>query len=161
MDAGQGFHFPSPKMSRSDLILLVEDSADDVALTLSALGRARVKHKVEVVLDGAEALDYLFAAGRYAENADKPPPCFILLDINLPKLPGIEVLKRLRSDPRTRLIPTVMLTTSREERDVAESYRCGANSYIRKPVDFQEFVTVIRSLAKYWLTYNEAAPSPR
>lgn len=145
--------------TRSNLILLVEDSPDDVALTLSALERAKVKHRVEVALDGNEALDFLFGTGNHSGRQGSPRPDFILLDINLPRLRGTEVLRRLRSDPRTRTIPTIMLTTSREDSDVAESYRYGANSYIRKPVDFQEFVKVIRDVANYWIRYNEAAPA--
>lgn len=145
--------------TRSNLILLVEDSPDDVALTLSALERAKVKHRVEVALDGNEALDFLFGTGNHSDRQGSPRPDFILLDINLPRLRGTEVLRRLRSDPRTRTIPTIMLTTSREDSDVAESYRYGANSYIRKPVDFQEFVKVIRDVANYWIRYNEAAPA--
>lgn len=150
---------PAMAMSRSNLILLVEDSPDDVALTLSALDRAGVKHRVEVALDGQEALDFLFAAGRHVERDGEELPAFILLDVNLPRVRGTEVLRRLRSDARTRLIPTVVLTTSREECDIAECYRNGANSYIRKPVDFQEFVRVIQDLTKYWLTYNEPTPA--
>lgn len=145
-------------ISRSNLILLVEDSADDVALTLSALQRVDVRHHVEVALDGGEALDFLFAAGRHTHRHGDPPPDFILLDIDLPRVRGTEVLRRLREDERTRLIPTVVLTTSQEESDVSECYRNGANSYIRKPVDFEEFVHVIQDVTRYWLTYNERMP---
>lgn len=148
-------------MPRSDLILLVEDNPDDVALTLNAFERAKIRHHVEVALDGDEALDYLFGTGRYAGKEPNRPPAVILLDVNLPRIRGTEVLRRLRSDPRTELIPTVMLTTSREDSDVEESYRYGANSYIRKPVNFQEFVAVVEDLTKYWLTHNETAPAGR
>jgi two-component system response regulator len=106
-----------------------------------------------------EALDFLFGTGHYHGRDTDRMPAVILLDMNLPRMRGTEVLKRLRADPRTGLIPTVMLTTSREEQDIEESYRCGANSYISKPVDFQEFVTVVQDLSNYWLSHNEA-PSP-
>lgn len=144
-------------MSRSNLILLVEDNPDDVALTLSAFKRARIKNRVDVVLDGVEALDYLFGTGQHAGRDISHAPAIILLDVNLPRLRGIEVLRRLRADPRTEFIPTVMLTTSIEKRDVEESYRFGANSYIRKPVDYQEFVKVVQDLTAYWLVHNETA----
>ena len=145
-------------MSRPNLILLVEDNPDDVALTLSAFKRARVQHQVDVAPDGVDALDYLFGTGRHAGRDIGRSPAMILLDINLPRLRGIEVLRRLRADPRTELIPTVMLTTSLEEGDVQECYRAGANSYIRKPVDFQEFVTLVKDLTSYWLGHNVAMP---
>ena len=146
-------------MTRSKLILLVEDNPDDLALTLSAFKRAKVENHVAVASDGVEALDFLFGTGDYIGRDTDRMPAVILLDINLPRMRGTEVLRRLRADPRTGLIPTVMLTTSREEQDVEESYRCGANSYISKPVNFQEFVTVVQDLSNYWLLHNEA-PSP-
>ncbi|MEO7098859.1 MAG: response regulator [Luteolibacter sp.] len=139
----------------SKLILLVEDSPDDVALTLSAFKRAHVDNEVAVALDGVEALDYVFGTGEYVGRDTSHTPAMILLDVDLPRLRGTEVLRRLRADPRTALIPTVMLTTSREERDIEECYRYGANSYVRKPVDFQEFVGLLHDLTHYWLVHNE------
>jgi two-component system response regulator len=146
-------------MTRSKLILLVEDNPDDVALTLSAFKRAKIESHVAVAIDGVEALDFLFGTGDHIGRDTDHLPAVILLDVNLPRMRGTEVLKRLRADPRTGMIPTVMLTTSREEQDIEESYRCGANSYISKPVNFQEFVTVVQDLTNYWLLHNEA-PSP-
>jgi two-component system, response regulator len=141
------------------LILLVEDNPDDVELTLSALKRSNINTEVAVASDGIEALDYIFGTGRYAGRDTNQKPAVILLDLNLPRLRGTEVLRRLRADPRSKTIPTVMLTTSREERDLKESYRWGANSYIRKPVDFQEFVSMVQDLTKYWLALNETVPA--
>jgi two-component system response regulator len=138
-------------------ILLAEDNADDVALTQRALTKAKVANRLDVVSNGQEAVDYLFGTGAYAE--EKPPlPCLILLDLNMPKLGGLEVLQRLRADERTRLIPTVILTTSREESDLMAGYRLGANSYIRKPVDFAQFADAIQQLGMYWLVLNEPPP---
>ncbi len=136
-------------------ILLVEDNRDDVDLTLRALKQHKLVSEVVVVEDGAEALDYLFARGRYADRNPEAVPQLVLLDINLPKLSGLEVLKQLREDVRTKLLPVVMLTTSREERDVAESYASGANSYVQKPVDFAAFTEAVRQLGVYWLVLNE------
>ena len=139
------------------MILLAEDNPDDVALTQRALGKAKVANELAVVSNGQEALDYLFGDGAYAEV--KPPaPCLILLDLNMPKIGGLEVLKRIRADERTRLIPTVILTTSKEERDLVAGYSLGANSYIRKPVDFAQFADAIQQLGLYWLVLNEVPP---
>jgi two-component system response regulator len=139
------------------MILLAEDNPDDVALTQRALKRANVANDLAVVSNGQEALDYLLGEGAYAQT--KPPtPCLLLLDLNMPKLGGLEVLQRVRADERIRLIPTVILTTSKEERDLVAGYSLGANSYIRKPVDFEQFAEAIRQLGMYWLVLNEPPP---
>jgi len=143
------------------IILLVEDNPDDEALTLRALTQNKIVNEVVVAHDGAEALDYLFATGAYAGRDLTAMPQLILLDLKLPKIDGLEVLQLLRADPRTRLLPVVILTSSREDRDVVESYRHCANSYIRKPVDFAQFIEAVRQLGLYWLVLNEPAPVPR
>jgi len=140
------------------MILLVEDNADDEILTLHALKANDIENKVFVARDGVEALDFLFCRNTYAERDHQDMPQLILLDIKLPKMDGPEVLRRLRADPRTRLIPVVMLTSSREERDLIESYRSGANSYLRKPVDYAQFVEYVGQLGSYWLRLNQAPP---
>lgn len=142
-------------------ILLVEDNSDDEALTLRALRKNNIANDVVVARGGAEALDYLFAAGTYADRDVREQPSMLLLDLKLPKIDGLEVLRRLRHDDRTRLIPVVILTSSREEQDLVNGYRLGANSYIRKPVDFPQFVEAVRHLGLYWLVLNEAPPPPR
>jgi two-component system response regulator len=142
-------------------ILLVEDNPDDEALTLRAFKKNNILNEIVVARDGAEALDYLFATGAYANRADEPLPQLVLLDLKLPKLDGTEVLRRIRANERTRLLPVVVLTSSREDRDVIESYHLGANSYVRKPVDFTEFLQAVRTLGLYWLVLNVAAPTPR
>ena len=134
-------------------ILLVEDNPVDIDLTLDALAQAKLANRVHVVRDGAEALEFVFCTGQYADRVNRNPK-LILLDINLPKLNGIEVLKRLRADARTRHIPVAILTTSSEERDVFESYEIGVNSYIVKPVDFEQFTEVVRALGFYWFLIN-------
>ena len=134
-------------------ILLVEDNPVDVDLTLDALAQAKLANHVYVVHDGAEALEFIFCTGQYADRVNQNPK-LILLDINLPKLNGIEVLKRIRADPKTRQIPIAILTTSSEERDVFESYATGVNSYIVKPVDFEQFTEVVRALGFYWFLVN-------
>ena len=141
----------------SRMILLAEDNPDDVALTQRALKKAKVANELAVVSNGQEALDYLFGEGAYADS-NPPSPILVLLDLNMPKIGGLEVLKRLRADERTRLIPTVILTTSKEERDLVAGYSLGANSYIRKPVDFAQFAEAIQQLGMYWLVLNEAPP---
>lgn len=141
-------------------ILLVEDNPDDVELTLRAFRRSRVHNEVVVARDGVEALDYLFSTGAYAGRPAGAMPEVVLLDLNLPKLHGLEVLKRLRADERTRLLPVVILTSSAEERDIAGSYHLGANSYVRKPVDFAQFVEAARQLGLYWLVLNQRPPKP-
>jgi two-component system response regulator len=135
------------------VILLVEDSAVDEELTLLALRRAKIVHDVVVARDGAEALDYLFATGAHANRGDELPR-IVLLDLNLPKLGGIQVLHRIRRDARMKTLPVVMLTSSNEDRDLADSYDGGANSYIVKPVDGTQFAEAVKQLALYWLTLN-------
>lgn len=135
-------------------ILLVEDNEDDELLTLRALKNHNFANEVDVVRDGAEALDYMFGRGAYVDRNLLDTPQLILLDINLPKLNGIEVLKELRKDVNSKSIPIVMLTTSKEENDMVRSYNNGANSYIQKPVDFKEFVDVVSQLGIYWLAIN-------
>jgi two-component system response regulator len=138
-------------------ILLIEDNPDDELLTRRAFQKNNILNTVVVAHDGAEALDMLL--GGRAEREPMPPPAVILLDLNLPKISGLEVLRRLRSDDRTRLLPVVILTSSREEQDLIEGYRLGANSYVRKPVDFAEFMSATRQLGLYWLMLNEAPPA--
>ncbi len=145
-------------MLNDKVILLVEDNADDEALTLRAFEKCHITNQLVVVRDGQEALDYLFAAGKYAHREGCDLPAVILLDLKLPKLDGLEVLRRLRADPRTKLSPVVILTSSREERDVVEGYRLGANSYVRKPLDFEQFVVAVKQLGLYWLLVNEPVP---
>jgi two-component system, response regulator len=142
----------------SKTILLVEDNADDEKLTLRAFKRNNILNPIVVVRDGVEALDFLFARGAYAGRADKPLPALIILDLNLPKLDGLGVLKAVRSDERTRLIPVVILTSSKEEQDLFQSYVLGVNSYVRKPVDFAKFMEEVKILGIYWLMMNQAPP---
>jgi two-component system response regulator len=139
-------------------ILLVEDNPDDVELTLRALRQNNIKNEIVVVSDGEEALDYLFRRGRYS-GAGAPAPQVILLDLKLPKVDGLEVLRQLRAHEITRLLPVVILTSSREEQDVLDGYRLGANSYVRKPVDFNQFVEAMRQLGLYWLLLNLSPPA--
>lgn len=140
------------------MILLVEDSSDDEALTLRALRKNNIGNRVVVVRDGAEALDFLFCTGVYAQRDPHDKPQVILLDLKLPKVDGMEVLRRIRADPSTRTLPVVILTSSKEEQDVINSYMIGVNSYVRKPVDFVQFVEAIRQLGLYWLVLNETPP---
>ena len=142
----------------SDVILLVEDNPDDVALTLRALKRNNIVNEVVLAPDGVEALDYLFGTGTYAGRDTSVTPKVVLLDLKLPKIDGLEVLRRLRSDERTKLLPIVVLTSSKEQQDLVESYSLGANSYVRKPVDFNQFVEAVRQLGLYWLVLNEPPP---
>ena len=143
---------------REKIILLVEDNPDDELLAIRALEKNNIMNEVVVARDGAEALDYLFGAGAYAGRNMSVMPQIILLDLKLPKIDGLEVLRRLRNDERTKLLPVVVLTSSREERDLTESYSLGANSYIRKPVNFAQFTEAIRQLGLYWLVLNESPP---
>jgi two-component system response regulator len=143
------------------IILLVEDNPDDEALTLRALKQNNIINDVVVARDGVEALDYLMGTGKYTgRNLDELPQV-VLLDLKLPKVDGLEVLQRMRSVERTRLLPVVILTSSNEERDIVNGYKFGANSYIRKPVDFAQFTEAVRQLGLYWLVMNEAPPMRR
>ena len=140
-------------------ILLVEDNADDEALTLRALKKNNIHNEVVVARDGVEALDYLFGTGAYAGRDLTRMPQVVLLDLKLPKIDGLQVLERLRANARTRLLPVVILTSSKEQQDLVEGYRLGANSYVRKPVDFGKFMEAVRQLGLYWLILNEPASS--
>lgn len=140
------------------LILLVEDNPDDEALTLRALKKNNIANEVVVARDGVEALDYLFGTGAHAGRDMNVMPQVILLDLKLPKIDGFEVLRRLRADERTKLLPVVILTTSNEEKDRLNGYGLGANSFVRKPVEFGQFIEGVRQLGLYWLILNEAAP---
>jgi two-component system response regulator len=141
-------------------ILLVEDNPDDEALTLHALRANNIRNEVVVVHDGAEAIDWLFGTGQYAERGPGTPPAVVLLDLKLPKVSGLEVLQRIRADARTAMLPVVILTSSREEQDLLDGYRSGCNSYVRKPVDFDEFNHAAQQLGLYWLLLNEQPPLP-
>jgi two-component system response regulator len=141
------------------VILLVEDNPDDELLTLRALRKNKITGEVVVARDGVEALDYLFGEGSYAGRDTSVMPQLILLDLKLPRIDGLEVLRRLRSDERTRLLPVVILTSSREQQDMLDGYGLGANSYVRKPVNFEQFVRAVEQLKLYWLILNEAPPS--
>ncbi len=143
------------------IILLVEDNPDDEELALLAFERSRIANDMIVVRDGQEALDYVFGTAAHGGADAKEPPQLVLLDLKLPKVDGLEVLRRLRADPRTRRLPIVMLTSSREEDDLVASYDLGANSYVRKPVDFARFAEAIHQLQMYWLVLNEAPTHPR
>jgi two-component system response regulator len=143
------------------MILIVEDNPDDEALTIRALKKNNIGNRLVVVHDGAEALDFLFCTGAYSNRDPNDLPQTILLDLKLPKVDGLEVLKRIRADERTSLLPVVILTSSNEEWDLLQSYRNGANSYVRKPVDFNEFLDAARQLGLYWLVINEAPPLQR
>ena len=140
------------------IILLVEDNPSEVGLTQRAFAKSHVANEMVVAEDGQDALDYLFAAGKYTGRDVKETPAVVLLDLKLPRVDGLEVLRRIRADECTRRIPVVILTTSREEQDVAQSYDLGANSYIRKPVDFKQFVESVEHLGLYWLVMNEPPP---
>ena len=141
------------------MILLVEDNADDEALTLRALNKNKIANKIDVVRDGAEALDYLFSSGAFANRDPNEKPQVILLDLKLPKVDGLEVLRRLRADPRTSMLPVVVLTSSKEEQDMIKAYSLGVNSYVRKPVDFHQFSDAVQQVCRYWLVLN--TPSPK
>jgi two-component system, response regulator len=146
-------------MTDEKYILLVEDNPDDEALTLRALKKNNIANRMVVARDGAEALDFLFGRGAHAGRDTASLPTVMLLDLKLPKVDGLEVLKALRADERTRVLPVVVLTSSKEERDIVASYALGANSFIRKPVDFDQFVQSVGDLGLYWLVLNEPAPS--
>jgi two-component system, response regulator len=135
-------------------ILLVEDNPNDEELTLYALKKNNINNHIQVVRDGAEALEYLFCTGVYAHRQINEPPKVVLLDLKLPKVDGLEVLKKIKADERTRIIPVVVLTSSQEESDIVESYQLGVNSYIVKPVDFEQFIEAVRQLGLYWMLLN-------
>lgn len=146
-------------MSNSEkVILLVEDHPDDEELTMRALAKNNIINEVVVARDGVQALEYLFGTGAYAGRDMAKMPEIVLLDLKLPKVDGLEVLRRLRADDRTKFLPVVILTSSKEEQDIVKSYQLGANSYVRKPVDFQEFTKAVQQLGLYWLILNEPAP---
>lgn len=140
-------------------ILLVEDNPTDEELTLYALKKNNIKNNIQVVRDGAEALDYLFCTGAYSERKVNKPPKVVLLDLKLPKVDGLEVLERIKGDERTRTIPVVVLTSSEEERDIIESYQLGVNSYIVKPVGFEQFIEAVSQLGLYWVLINKTPSS--
>ena len=140
------------------VILLVEDNPDEEALTLRGFDKNKIRNGVVVAHDGAEALDYLFGTGLYEGRDVADQPQVVLLDLKLPKISGLDVLKRIREDERTRFLPVVILTSSKEDKDVIEGYRLGANSYVRKPVNFDEFVEAAKQLGLYWLLLNESPP---
>lgn len=142
----------------SKVILLVEDNPDDEALTIRALKKNNIGNDLVVVRDGAEALEFLFCTAAYANRNPNDLPQVVLLDINLPKVNGLEVLERIRANESTHLLPVVILTSSKEEQDMLKGYMLGANSYVRKPVDFNQFVEAVRQLGLYWLVLNEAPP---
>ncbi|MDP3419616.1 MAG: response regulator [Thiobacillus sp.] len=146
-------------MQSDKVILLVEDNPDDEALTLRALKKNNIYNEVVVARDGVEALDYLFGTGTYAGRDTRIQPQIVLLDLKLPRVDGLEVLRQMRADPRTALQPVAVLTTSNEERDVLSSYQLGANSYIRKPVDFEQFMEAVRQMGLYWLVVNVPPPA--
>ena len=143
---------------KDKIILLVEDNPDDVDLTLRALKKNNILNEVAVATDGAQALDFLFCTGSFAGRDPSSFPAVTLLDLKLPKIDGLDVLRRIRSDERTKLLPVVILTSSRQEQDLVQSYSLGANSFIRKPVDFHQFTEAIHQLGLYWLILNEPPP---
>jgi CheY-like chemotaxis protein len=145
-------------MDNTKVILLVEDNPDDEDLTIRALAKNHIKNEVVVARDGVEALDYLFGSGTFAGRDPNHLPEVVLLDLKLPKVDGFEVLRRIRADTRTKLLPVVMLTSSLEESDLARSYAGGVNSYVRKPVDFVQFMEVVKQLGLYWLVVNNPPP---
>ena len=140
------------------IILLVEDNPDDVALTLRALKKSAIANELVVAHDGVQALDYLFGTGTYAGRNPAVPPALILLDLKLPKIDGLEVLRRLRADERTRFVSVVILTSSKEQRDIVEGYKLGVNAYVQKPVDFEQFSSVIEQVGMFWLVVNQPPP---
>ena len=146
---------------RNKVLLLVEDNPDDEMLTLRALKKNNIKNEIVVARDGVEALDYLLGRGTYEGRDETSDPALVLLDLKLPKIDGLEVLRQLRADERTHLLPVVILTTSSEEADLIKGYELGANSYVRKPVDFVQFNEAVGQLGLFWLIYNETPPAGR
>jgi two-component system response regulator len=146
-------------MKRDEIeILLVEDNPDDLDLALLALRKNHIANKIQVVRDGEEALDFLFCRGAFKERSFENPPRVVLLDLKLPKVDGLEVLREIKNDPRTKAVPVVVMTSSREQRDMVDGYHLGVNSYIQKPVDFNEFREIIKQLGFYWLIINQSPP---
>ena len=145
--------------NRQKIILLVEDNQDDEELVLRALRKRNISNPIVVCRDGAEALDYVFGTGKHAGRSEADSPAITLLDLKLPKVDGLTVLKRIRADERTRLMPVAVLTSSNQEADIVRSYELGANSYVRKPVEFEQFVDAVNQLGLYWLLVNEPPPS--
>lgn len=146
-------------MSHEVEILLVDDSPEDVELTILALRRSKLSNKIHIAEDGEQALDFLFCRGQYSERSFAQPPRLVLLDLKLPKVDGLEVLKHVRSDERTKTIPVVILTSSKEQRDLMEGYNLGVNAYIQKPVDFDQFSTTVKQLGMFWLLINQPPPA--
>ncbi len=147
-------------MNKLKTILLIEDNPDDQELTLRAFKKNNILNEVVIANDGVEALDYLFGTGKYAGRDLNVMPTVTLLDLKLPRIDGLEVLRRLRAHPRTKLLPVVIMTSSREDRDILSGYGLGANSYISKPVDFEKFIEAVGQLGLYWLLLNESPPAP-
>jgi CheY-like chemotaxis protein len=139
-------------------ILLVEDNPDDVELAVHALRHEKLANEIRVARDGEDALDFIFCRGSYATRSFQSPPRVVLLDLKLPKVAGLDVLKAIKSDPRTKAIPVVIMTSSREERDLVDSYKLGVNAYIQKPIDFEQFRSVVKELGLFWLVINQAPP---
>jgi CheY-like chemotaxis protein len=139
-------------------ILLVEDNPNDLELTLHALAKYNLANQIHIVRDGEEAMDFLFCRGKFADRSFNHAPKMVLLDLKLPKVDGLEILRAVKSDPRTKAIPVVVMTSSKQQRDLVESYQLGANSYIQKPINFGEFQEVIRQLGYYWLAINQLPP---
>jgi len=146
-------------MNNAIEILLVEDNANDVELTLHALAKHNLANKIHVVRDGEEAMDFLFCRGQFSGRTFDNPPKVVLLDLKLPKVDGLEILRAVKSDPRTKAMPVVVMTSSRQQRDMVDSYHLGVNSYIQKPINFGEFQEVIRQLGYYWLAINQSPPA--
>lgn len=139
-------------------ILLVEDNPDDVELTVHALRREKLANDITVARDGEEALDFVFCRGQHSDRSFQNPPRLILLDLKLPKIEGLDVLRAIKADPRTKAVPVVIMTSSREERDLVESYKLGVNAYVQKPVDFEQFRGIVKELGLFWLVINQAPP---
>ncbi len=146
-------------MTNKNEILLVEDSPDDVELAIHALRREKLANAITVARDGEEALDFVFCRGAHAHRSFQHPARLILLDLKLPKIGGLEVLKTIKNDPRTKAIPVVIMTSSREERDLIDGYKLGVNAYVQKPVDFEQFRHVVKELGLFWMVINQVAPT--